>query len=56
MGIIHGHMSVDAVKRAAKKYDATINEFLVAVFIWAIYQEYLKGMPSKRSGYHQCAG
>ena len=48
MGIIHGHMSVDAVKRAAKKYDATINEFLVAVFIWAIYQEYLKGMPSKR--------
>ena len=48
MGIIHGHMPVDAVKRAAKKYDATINEFLVAVFIWAIYQEYLKGMPSKR--------
>ena len=48
MGIIHGHMPVDAVKRAAKKYGATINEFLVSVFIWSIYQEYLKGMPSKR--------
>jgi NRPS condensation-like uncharacterized protein len=47
MGIIHGHMPVEAVKAAAKKYDATINEFLVAAFIWAIYQEYLKGMPSK---------
>lgn len=48
MGVIHGHMPVDAVKRAAKQYDATVNEFLVSVFIWAIYQEYLKGMPSKR--------
>lgn len=47
MGVIHGHMPVDAVKRAAKQYDATINEFLVSVFIWSIYQEYLKGMPSK---------
>lgn len=48
MGVIHGHMSVDAVKSAAKKYDASINEYLVAVFIWAVYQEYLKGMPSVR--------
>ena len=56
MGIIHGHMSVDAVKHAAKKYDATINEFLVAVFIWAIYQEYLKRNAFKTAGHHQCAG
>ena len=48
MGVFHGHMSVDAVKSAAKKYDASINEYLVAVFIWAVYQEYLKGMPSVR--------
>lgn len=48
MGVVHGHMPVDAVKKAAKQYGATINEFLVAVFIWSIYQEYLKGMPSKK--------
>ncbi len=48
MGVIHGHMPVDEVKKAAKQYGATINEFLVSVFIWAIYREYLKGMPSKR--------
>lgn len=48
MGIIHGHMSVEEVKKAAKRYDASINEYLVAVFIWSVYQAYLKGMPSKR--------
>lgn len=47
MGIMHGRMPLDAVKSVAKQYGATINEFLVAVFIWAIYREYLKGMPSK---------
>ncbi len=46
-GIIHGHMPVEEVKLTAKRYDATINEYLVAVFIWAIYQAFLKGMPSK---------
>lgn len=48
MGVLHGHMPVNEVKAAAKKYDASINEYLVSVFIWAIYQEYLKGMPSKK--------
>lgn len=48
MGILSGYMPVEEVKRAAKSCDATINEYLVAVFVWAIYQTYLKGMPSKR--------
>lgn len=47
MGIIHGHMPVEEVKEAAKRHDATLNEYLVAVFLWAVYQAYLKGMPSK---------
>lgn len=48
MGIIHGHMQVEEVKAAARRYDATINEYLVSVFIWSVYQTYLNGMPSKR--------
>ena len=48
MGVIHGRMPLDAVKAEAKKYDASINEYLVAVLIWCIYREYLKGMPSKK--------
>ncbi|MCD8151392.1 MAG: hypothetical protein LUE92_17990 [Clostridiales bacterium] len=47
MGIIHGHMPVEEVKAEAQRYDATLNEYLVAVFLWAVYQVYLKGMPSK---------
>ncbi len=47
MGIIHGHTPVEEVKKAAKRYGATLNEYLVAVFLWAVYQAYLKGMPSK---------
>ncbi|MCD8365312.1 MAG: hypothetical protein LUC83_05795 [Clostridiales bacterium] len=47
MGVIHGHMPLEEVKAAAKCHDATLNEYLVAVFLWAVYQAYLKGMPSK---------
>ncbi|MCD7922240.1 MAG: hypothetical protein LUG27_07380 [Clostridiales bacterium] len=46
-GIIHGHMPVDQVKEKAKSCGATINEYLVSMFIWSIYQSFLKGMPSK---------
>lgn len=48
MGLIHGKMPVESLKQAAKKYDASINEYMVAVFAWSVYQGYLKGMPSKR--------
>ena len=48
MGIISGYMPVDELKRAAKACGATINEYLVSVFVWSVYQTYLKGMPSKR--------
>ncbi len=47
MGIISGYMPLEEVKEAAGNCEATINEYLVAVFVWAIYQAYLKGMPSK---------
>lgn len=48
MGVLHGHMPIGEVKRAAGKYEASINEFLTAAFIWAVYQACLKGMPCKK--------
>ena len=47
IGVIHGYMPVDQLKKASKKYGVTINQYLVAVFIYSVYREYLKGMPSK---------
>lgn len=49
MGILHGLMPVDRLKEEAKKYDASINEYLVSVFNWCIYKVYLKSMPSDRA-------
>ncbi len=47
MGVLHGHMPVEEVKQAAKQYDATVNEYMVSLFAWCVYQSYLKGMPSR---------
>ncbi len=47
MGIFHGHMPAEEVRRAAKGYDATVNEYLVAVLIWSVYHSCLRGAPSK---------
>lgn len=43
VGIIHGYVKVDELKAAAKRYHVTINTFLVAAYIYAIYREYLRG-------------
>ncbi len=48
MGILHGHMPVEEVRAAAKRCDATINEYMVSVFIWSVYQAYLKGAVSRK--------
>lgn len=48
LGIIHGYLPVDQLKAAGRKYGLTINEYLVAVFFWSVYQECLHGGTSKR--------
>lgn len=48
LGVIHGIMPVSQLKEVCHRYQVSINEYLVAIFIWAVYQEYLHGMPSKR--------
>ena len=48
-GLMHGYMSVTTLKAVAKKYGASINEYLVALFAWSTYQVCLHGMPSKEA-------
>ena len=43
-GVIHGIMGVGALKEAAHHYGASINEYLVAAYVYSIYTECLHGM------------
>jgi NRPS condensation-like uncharacterized protein len=47
IGVIHGYMPVDELKKVAKEYGVTINQYLVGVFVYSVYKEVLKGQPSK---------
>lgn len=47
MGVVHGYLPVEQLKEASKKYGVTINQYLVGVFIYAVYKEYLKEQPSR---------
>ena len=46
-GVMHGYVDIPQLKGVCKQYGVSINEYLVAVFAWSVYQECLKGMPSK---------
>jgi len=46
---MHILMPLDEIKTVSKKYNATINEYLVACFVWSIYVECLKKMPSEKA-------
>ncbi|MEG0805943.1 MAG: hypothetical protein RR364_04995 [Lachnospiraceae bacterium] len=48
LGVIHGYLDVPTLKKVSRENGASINEYLVAVFIWSVYQECLRGMPSKQ--------
>ncbi|MCC8168258.1 MAG: hypothetical protein LIO37_02830 [Clostridiales bacterium] len=47
-GVMHGYMPLEQLRETAHHYGVSINEYLVGTFIWSVYQECLKGMPSKR--------
>lgn len=46
-GVIHGKLSVKTLKQVSHSYGASINEYLIGVFIWSIYTQCLQGMSSK---------
>lgn len=48
LGVIHGRMALEEVKEVCHRRHISINEYLTAVFVYSIYREYLKGVPSKR--------
>lgn len=48
MGIIHGYINVKDIKEIAKKLGVTINQYLISVYIWSVYVEELKKMPSTK--------
>lgn len=47
-GIMHGYMQIPELKTVCHKYGASINEYLVSVFIWSVYRECMHGTPSKK--------
>jgi NRPS condensation-like uncharacterized protein len=48
MGILHGSTSLRSLKAVAHKYDVTINEFVVAVFFYSVYEECLHEKTSRQ--------
>lgn len=47
-GVMHGYMKIPELKEVCHKYGVSINEYLVGVFVYSVYQECLKGMPSDK--------
>ena len=48
LGVMHGYMPVEDIKRVAKSHDMSINQYLVGVMTYAIYMEAMHGKPHKR--------
>lgn len=48
LGVMHGYMKVSALKEVAHRYDVSINEYLVAAFVWSVYTECMHTVPAKR--------
>lgn len=47
-GVMHAYMQIPELKEVCRRYGASINEYLVAVFVWSVYTEYMHGMPSDK--------
>lgn len=47
-GVICGTVSVKELKKACARYGASINEYLVAAYIYSIYTECMRGATGKR--------
>ena len=46
LGVIHGYMPVSELKAISRRYGVTINQYLVGVFVYSIYKEYLREQSS----------
>ena len=48
LGVIHGLIPISELKEVARKYEASINEYLVGLFAWTTYVHCLHKMPSQK--------
>ena len=48
-GVIHGYVKIPALKEVCHRYGLSINEYLVATYVWSIYKECLHGMTNDRA-------
>ena len=48
-GVMHGYMQIPQLKEVCHRYGMSINEYLVATYVWSIYKECLRGMTSDRA-------
>lgn len=47
-GVMHGYMQIGDLKKVCHAYGVSINEYLVAVYVWSVYTECMHGMPSEK--------
>ena len=47
-GVMHGYLKLSELKPLCKRLGLTINEYLVSVYVWSIYTEYLHSSPSEK--------
>lgn len=48
LGVIHGYLSVQAVKQKARELSMSINEYLCGIYVYSIYKAYLHENPAKK--------
>lgn len=47
-GVMHGYVEIPSLKEVCRGYGVSINEYLVALFAWSVYQEYMHGVPGRK--------
>lgn len=47
LGVMHGYIPIEELKTVCTRYGVSINEYLVATFLWSIYKECLHGVRDK---------
>ena len=49
LGVIHCILPLSDIRKAAHRYDLSINEYLVSVFVWSIYEACARGGSAGRA-------
>ncbi len=47
-GVMHGYLNIPQLKEVCRRHEMSINEYLVSLVVWSIYQGYLHGAQSSR--------